>query len=162
MTYPDPTYDLDLQKPSAPDSSFGEILKQFERSQKPGQTEGGRPGKVVAVSSDSVFVDIGWKTEGVLPLGEFRDASGKADIAVGDQVIVTVRGRNQEGYYELSMIKVERPKDWSALESAFAEKRPIAGVVTGDRPTHQQHLRRHVDQGFPRACLFEVVHHTSE
>ncbi len=131
MTYPDPPNDLDLQKPSASDSSFGEILSQFERSQKPGQTEGGRPGKVVAVSSDAVFVDIGWKTEGVLPLAEFRDASGKPDIAVGDQVIVTVRGRNEEGYYMLSKIKVERPKDWSALESAFAEKRSIAGVVTG-------------------------------
>jgi small subunit ribosomal protein S1 len=131
MTHLDPPNDLDLQKASAPDSSFGEILNQFERSQKPGQTEGGRPGKVVAVSSDSVFVDIGWKTEGVLPLDEFRDASGKPDIAVGDQVIVTVRGRNSEGYYELSKIKVERPKDWSALESAFAEKKIISGVVTG-------------------------------
>ena len=130
MTYPDPPNDLDLQKPSAPDSSFGEILNQFERAQKPGQTEGGRPGKVVSVSSDAVVVDIGWKTEGILPLTEFRDASGKPDVAVGDQVIVTVRGR-EEGYYQLSMIKVERPKDWSALESAFAEKRPIAGVVTG-------------------------------
>jgi small subunit ribosomal protein S1 len=131
MTHLDPPNDLDLQKPSTPDSSFGEILSQFERSQKPGQTEGGRPGKVVAVSSDAVFVDIGWKTEGVLPLDEFRDAAGKPDIAVGDHVIVNVRGRNEEGYYMLSKIKVERPKDWSALESAFAEKRPIAGVVTG-------------------------------
>jgi len=130
MTYQDPPNDLDLQKPSAPDSSFGEILNQFERAQKPGQTEGGRPGKVVSVSSDAVVVDIGWKTEGILPLAEFRDASGKPDVAVGDQVIVTVRGR-EEGYYQLSMIKVERPKDWSALESAFAEKRPIAGTVTG-------------------------------
>jgi len=130
MTYQDPPNDLDLQKPSAPDSSFGEILNQFERTQKPGQTEGGRPGKVVSVSSDAVVVDIGWKTEGIVPLAEFRDASGKTDVAVGDQVIVTVRGR-EEGYYQLSMIKVERPKDWSALESAFAEKRPIAGTVTG-------------------------------
>ena len=85
MTYPDPPNDLDFEKPSAPDSSFGEILNQFERAHKPGQTEGGRPGKVVSVSSDAVVVDIGWKTEGILPLAEFRDASGKPDVAVGDR-----------------------------------------------------------------------------
>jgi small subunit ribosomal protein S1 len=115
---------------SNPESSFGEILSQFEQAHKPGQAEGGRPGRVVAVSSDAVFVDIGWKTEGVLPLDEFRGASGEPEIAVGDQVVVTVRGRNEEGYYQLSKIKVERPKDWSAIESAFAEKRPIAGTVS--------------------------------
>jgi len=130
MTHPKPPSDLDLQKTAAPDSSFAEILTQFEQSHRQVQGES-RQGKVVAVSSDTVFIDIGWKTEGVLPLAEFLDPSGKPEIAVGDQVTVNLRGRNAEGYYELSKIKVERPKDWSALESAFAEKRPIAGVVTG-------------------------------
>ncbi len=130
MTYPEPPSDLGIEKPSAPDSSFGEILSQFEESHRQGHGES-RQGKVVAVSSDTVFVDIGWKTEGVLPLDEFRDASGKPDIAVGDLLTVNLRGRNAEGYYQLSKLKVERPRDWSALESAFAEKRPIGGVVSG-------------------------------
>ena len=43
---------------------------------------------------------------------------------------VSIKGRDPEGYYELSRIKVERPKDWSALEKAFADKAAIAGVVT--------------------------------
>src|ERR1039458_2035147 len=42
---------------------------------------------------------------------------------------VSIKGRSEEGYYELSRIKVERPKDWSSLERAFAEKSSIAGVV---------------------------------
>ena len=43
---------------------------------------------------------------------------------------VSIKGRDPEGYYELSRIKVERPKDWSSLEKAFADKAAIAGVVT--------------------------------
>jgi small subunit ribosomal protein S1 len=43
---------------------------------------------------------------------------------------VSIKGRDPEGYYELSRIKVERPKDWSALEKMFADKSAIAGVVS--------------------------------
>ncbi len=113
--------------------SFGDILSEFEESQRrasEGRTES-RQGTVVAVSSEFVFVDIGFKTEGTIPVAEFRDPSGNPDVKEGDQVIVTIKGRGSDGYYLLSKIKVERPKDWSSLESAFAEKRTIAGVVTG-------------------------------
>src|SRR5206468_1338471 len=44
---------------------------------------------------------------------------------------VSVKGRNEEGYYELSRLRVEQPKDWSALEQAFADKTVIVGTVTG-------------------------------
>jgi small subunit ribosomal protein S1 len=44
---------------------------------------------------------------------------------------VAVKGRNLEGYYELSRFKVEQPRDWSSLERAFEDKTPIAGTVTG-------------------------------
>jgi small subunit ribosomal protein S1 len=43
---------------------------------------------------------------------------------------VSIKGRDPEGYYELSRLKVERPKDWSSLEKAFADKASIAGVIT--------------------------------
>jgi len=43
---------------------------------------------------------------------------------------VSIKGRSPEGYYELSRLKVERPKDWTSLEKAFADKAAIAGVVT--------------------------------
>ncbi len=42
-----------------------------------------------------------------------------------------ITGRNEEGYYRLSKLKVQRPKDWAGLEKAFQEKRAIAGVVSG-------------------------------
>ena len=48
----------------------------------------------------------------------------------GDKALVTVKGRDLDGYYELSMFKVERPMDWTALEKAFADKSSIVGTVT--------------------------------
>lgn len=119
--------------PSAQESSFGEILSQFEESHRhraEGQAEG-RQGTVVAISPESVFVDIGFKTEGIIPAEEFRDASGNLGVEVGAQLLVSIKGRDSEGYYLLSKIRVERPKDWASLERAFTEKRAIAGVVTG-------------------------------
>ena len=53
-------------------------------------------------------------------------------------VHVSVGSRNSEGYYQLSLIKVERPKDWSALQKAFDEKLTISGVVTAG---HQRRTR---------------------
>jgi small subunit ribosomal protein S1 len=132
MNYPDPTSNSDPRTPSAAETSFGDILSEFEESQRhhPEGKGESRQGTVVAVSSDSVVVDIGFKTEGVISLDEFRDAAGNPDVKKGDKVVVSIRGRNSEGYYMLSKIKVERPKDWSGLERAFAEKLAIAGTVT--------------------------------
>ncbi len=76
-----------------------------------------------------MFLDIGYKTEGVLPLAPFQSANEA--VKPGDKFLVAVKGRNEEGYYELSRFKVEQPRDWSALERAFEDKAPIAGTVTG-------------------------------
>ena len=51
-------------------------------------------------------------------------------MKVGDKLPVSIKGRDPEGYYELSRLKVERPKDWSSLEKAFAEKAAILGTIT--------------------------------
>ncbi len=87
-------------------------------------------GRVVSISSDSIFVDIGRKMDGVLPVDKFRDASGAVSLRVGDKLLVSITGTDSEGSYTLSTVKVERPRDWSALERAFTEKRSIAGMVT--------------------------------
>ncbi len=110
-------------------ATFAEILSEFEESHK--QETGPRKGAIVALSSDFVFVDIGLKTEGVLPIRDCRDSEGNLEVQLGDVVTVTVTGRDSEGYYTLSKLKVEKPKDWSGLQSAFAEGRAIAGTVSG-------------------------------
>jgi small subunit ribosomal protein S1 len=114
--------------PNEQTESFGDILSQFEQAHAHPTQSGPLEGTVIAVSGDSVFVDIGFKMEGVLPLADFQTAG--EPVKAGDRFPVSIKGRNPEGYYELSRLKVERPKDWSALERAFAEKTPIAGVVT--------------------------------
>jgi len=129
---------LDQDRAAFPDSqpttesaeSFGDILSQYEQSHKHRAEQGGRglEGVVIAVSADSVFLDIGFKTEGLIPLAEFQSAG--ETVKPGDKMPVSIKGRSEEGYYELSRIKVERPKDWSALERAFADKAAIAGVVS--------------------------------
>jgi len=112
------------------DNSFGDILSEFEQSHRGGRNNEGLEGTVVSISPESVFVDIGRKVDGVVPVEQFRDAAGALTVQVGDKMRVSITGRDEEGCYTLSTIKVERPKDWSALEKAFAEKRTIGGVVT--------------------------------
>jgi len=113
--------------PNTDNASFGDLLSQFERSHK---SEGNKQlqGTVIAVSADTVFLDIGYKTEGVLPLSLFQNAG--QEVKPGDNFLVSVKGRNEEGYYELSRTRVERPADWPALERAFNEKATIIGTVT--------------------------------
>jgi small subunit ribosomal protein S1 len=65
-----------------------------------------------------------------MPVSAVRDDRGPIAVKPGDVIQVTVNGRNEEGYYQLSLIKVDRPKDWSGLQKAFDEKLTIAGRVT--------------------------------
>jgi small subunit ribosomal protein S1 len=138
MTSSNPTSDPNKSNPASPESapanepteSFKDIFSEYEqthsRKREPGAQ--GREGTVIAVTADSIVLDIGFKTEGVLPLTAFpADKPPKP----GDKVQVTIKGRDPEGYYELTRGKVERPTDWASLEKAFAEKSTIIGTVTG-------------------------------
>ena len=125
-----------MSDPSVPESpsnhesteSFEDLLTQFEKGHPQKRAEGGgREGTVITVTTDSVLVDIGFKTEGILPLTAFQPESVKP----GDKLLVTIKGRDPEGYYELVRGKVDRPTDWAALEKSFAEKTTIMGTVTG-------------------------------
>jgi small subunit ribosomal protein S1 len=115
---------------SAPTESFKDIFSQYEQSHSR-KSESGTPrreGTVIAVTADSIVLDIGFKTEGVLPLTAFP---ADKPPRPGDKIQVTVKGRDPEGYYELTRGKIERVTDWESLEKAFAEKSTIIGTVTG-------------------------------
>src|SRR6185312_7006668 len=75
-----------------------------------------------------VFFDIGFKIEGVLPRAAFENNAEA--LHIGDHVLVSVKGRNEEGYYDLSRQKIAKVTDWASLEDAFANKSPIVGSVT--------------------------------
>ncbi len=112
------------------DESFGEIFSKFEQSHLRKGEDGGKQleGTVIALSAESAFLDIGFKTEGILPLAALQGAG--ETVKVGDTFPVSVKGRDAEGYYTLSRLKIAQPKDWSALERAFADKSTITGIVT--------------------------------
>jgi small subunit ribosomal protein S1 len=107
--------------------NFGDILSQYQKSSSR-KTEGSRQlqATVIAVNDEAVFFDIGYKSEGILPLAALRGETLKP----GDKALVTVKGRDLDGYYDLSMFKVERPMDWTALEKAFDDKSSVLGTVT--------------------------------
>jgi small subunit ribosomal protein S1 len=119
-----------VEEPEEPQESFADQLRDFERSHshrgEPGQRQ--LKGVVVSLTAEQVFLDIGYKTEGVLPRSAF-DHNADA-VKPGDSFPVSVTGRNEEHYYELSRFKVAQPRDWSALETAFAEKLAVVGTVT--------------------------------
>jgi small subunit ribosomal protein S1 len=106
----------------AQEESFGAILSEFEQSHH--AEDGSVHGTVVSVTPDGAFVDIGRKMDGVL------SSEAAKDLKVGTTVLVSIRGRDEEGNYLLSTIKVEAPRDWTGLEVAFNEKRTIGGTVT--------------------------------
>ena len=107
--------------------SFGNILSEYTKSHSR-KTEGSRQlqGTVIAVNAEAAFFDIGYKSEGILPIAAMQGETLKP----GDKCLVTVKGRDLDGYYELSLFKVERPMDWTALEKAFADKSSVLGTVT--------------------------------
>src|SRR5580693_104671 len=112
-----------------PTESFKDVFSEYEQSHRRKAESGSqrREGTVIAVTADSIVLDIGFKTEGVLPLTAFpADKPPKP----GDKVQVTIKGRDPEGYYELTRGKIERVTDWASLEKAFAEKSTIIGTVT--------------------------------
>jgi small subunit ribosomal protein S1 len=132
QTPPDETPAITPSDPTPePTENFAELLSQFEKSHTH-KAEGGQKqleGTVVSLSVDQVFLDIGYKTEGVLLRSAFDDNAEA--VTPGQTFPVSVTGRNQEGYYELSRFKVAQPRDWSALQEAFDQKLAVVGTVTG-------------------------------
>ena len=113
-----------------PTESFQDIFSEYEKAhaRKPESSAQSREGTVIALTVDSIILDIGFKSEGLLPLTALPAGT---NVKPGDKMQVTVKGRDPEGYYELTRGKVERPTDWASLEKAFAEKSTIVGTVTG-------------------------------
>lgn len=119
--------------PSAePSESFDHLLSEYEQSHaRLTAADGARQieGTVIAVTAESVFVDIGFKTEGYLPVADLQAAG--VTVQAGDKLVVSVKGRDADGYYQLSRTRIAQPKDWSSLEQAFTGKATLIGTVTG-------------------------------
>lgn len=87
-------------------------------------------GTVVAVTESDVVVDIGFKSEGMIPRGEFLDREGKVTVKPGDEVDVLVeRFDEMMGEIRLSRERAAKMRVWDVLETAFRQGAPVRGKV---------------------------------
>jgi small subunit ribosomal protein S1 len=88
-------------------------------------------GTVVKVTDKYVVVDIGLKSEGLIPLEQVLDINGVPRFKAGDLVEVVVEREEPEGGYLVSYEKALRHKIWDKLEQAANDKTPVTGTVLG-------------------------------
>ena len=88
-------------------------------------------GTVISVGKDFAIVDIGYKSEGQVPIEEFRGADGQIDIKPGQQVDVLLESReNDAGMVVLSKEKADRFKVWDEISAACERDELIEGIIT--------------------------------
>jgi small subunit ribosomal protein S1 len=87
-------------------------------------------GEVIKIEKDIVFVDIGYKSEGEIPLSEFQDSRGNVTVKEGDRVdVVLVRKADEKGYPVLSRNRIEDVKRKQKIEEAFSKGRSVRGEI---------------------------------
>ncbi|HEX8254044.1 MAG TPA: 30S ribosomal protein S1 [Thermoanaerobaculia bacterium] len=98
---------------------------------KPSLTEGEIiRGRVIKVTPSDVVVDIGYKSEGLLPVGEVTGFDGLVKVKRGDEIEVFIeRLEDSSGYVALSREKAARMRVWDDIEAAFKADAPISGRV---------------------------------
>jgi small subunit ribosomal protein S1 len=111
------------------EESFSEL---FEKSIKALNVGDVVEGTVLQIKGDAVIVDVGYKSEGIIPLAEFTDEDGQASIEVGDKIdVLFERRENENGLIGLSKEKADRQKIWSNLEEDAVVEGRIAARIKG-------------------------------
>jgi small subunit ribosomal protein S1 len=116
---------------AAPTEDFASALENFttETEEAAGEDRV-LQGTVLKLTSTHVVVDIGAKSEGMLPLAEVLDHEGKPRFQPGDQIeVMREKGETEEGYINLSYQKAHRLRAWDVIEKAHNEKKPVEAVV---------------------------------
>ena len=108
---------------------FSQLFEQSLQTVKPGEVVRGR---VVNIGPEVVTIDIGYKSEGQIPVAEFRSRDGEVTISEGDEVEVFFDSADaeQEGVV-LSRAKAEEFRVWHKIEDAFSSNVPIEGSIVG-------------------------------
>jgi small subunit ribosomal protein S1 len=112
------------------DAEYQELLEMYDQSLctlAEGEVVRGR---VLRVSGSEVIVDVGYKSEGIIDVEEFIGTDGKPRVNVGDEIDVLLeRTENKDGYVVLSKEKAVKMKIWEEIENAYADGRPVTGIV---------------------------------
>src|ERR671918_3050520 len=113
----------DEEKSSATPSGANDFEALFEESLRTVKPGGVVKGRVVGITSTHVLIDVGYKSEGQIPIQEFADRQGKPQVKVGDDVDVYFDSSESEGGgIVLSRQRAENIKVWEELEKAFNEE----------------------------------------
>src|ERR1700744_3096190 len=88
-------------------------------------------GTVIKLTDKHVVVDVGLKSEGLIPLEQVLDHTGQPKLKAGDSVEVVVEREEAEGGFLLSYDKAQRHRVWDAIERAANDKTPVLGTVLG-------------------------------
>ena len=111
---------------------FATALESFEQEQAELAANEDRvlKGTVVSINSNYLVVDIGLKSEGVVPLEEAKDHDGNVKFQPGDAIDVMVeKGHTEEGYVNLSYQKAQRLHAWDEIEKAHNDKASVKARV---------------------------------
>ncbi len=111
--------------------SFAQLFEQSLANQRirPGMI---LTGLIVDLTSDVVIVNVGLKSEAVIPLEQFKNERGEVEVKVGDEVEVALDSvEDGTGETRLSREKAKRARTWTRLEEAFNKSEIVTGVITG-------------------------------
>jgi small subunit ribosomal protein S1 len=117
-------------KPSTTED-FASALETFTtESEEAAREDNVIKGTVLKITATHVVVDIGAKSEGMLPVAEVLDHTGNPKFKPGDEIdVMRDKGETEEGYINLSHQKAQRLRAWDEIEKAHNEKKPIKAVV---------------------------------
>ena len=89
-------------------------------------------GTIVRVGKEHVMIDIGYKSEGQIPIAEFTDSDGNVTVKTGDKVDVLIERREDEnGIIILSKEKADKVKIWEELDAVYQAGTPVDGTIVG-------------------------------
>jgi len=111
--------------------SFAELFEQSIASQRirPGTILNGL---IVEVGQDYVIVNVGLKSEAVIPADQFKNEKGEIEVVVGETVEVALDSvEDGSGETRLSREKAKRARTWTRLETAFEKQEIVIGIITG-------------------------------
>ena len=110
---------------------YRKLLELYDESMR-NLTEGEIvTGRIIGVTSNAVIVDVGYKSEGLIPIEEFTDRGGELSVRVGEDVDVLLeKTEDLEGHVLLSYSKALRMRRWTEVERAYKDGRIIKGRIT--------------------------------
>jgi small subunit ribosomal protein S1 len=89
-------------------------------------------GTILQIKSDAVLIDIGYKSEGTIPLKEFQGPSGELIVKIGDAIDVYLEQReDSDGQIVLSREKAEKIKIWDEIRRAYEKGEMVNGTILG-------------------------------